>query len=134
MCVIMVAKKKNPLELPITTDTDTYLVKIPTGDVGWRHFSLIMELESERASAIEEIRIKLNPETGEEEEEIVRLPQPTEQKITMIVMEKWVKEVLPFILIDREFDTIPWWDIPVIYAKVSETYTLDTKNFQPVQQ
>jgi len=130
----MASKKTNPLELKIPTDTDTYLVKIPTGDVGWKHFSLIMELESERASAIEEIRIKLNPETGEEEEEIVRLPQPTEQKITMIVMEKWVKEVLPFILIDREFDTIPWWDIPVIYAKVSETYTLDTKNFQPIQQ
>jgi hypothetical protein len=130
----MATKKKNPLELEIPTDTDTYLVKIPTGDVGWKHLSLIMELESERASAIEEIRPEIDPETGEETEKVVRLPQPTEQKITMIVMEKWIKEVLPFILIDKEFDTIPWWDIPVIFAKVSETYTLDTKNFQPVQQ
>jgi len=130
----MSAKRKNPMEIEIVTESDTYTTKVPTGDLGWRHFELIMELENERASALEEIRVQKNPETGEEEDVVVRIPQPTEHKIEMLVMKKWVAEVLPGILISHTIEQIPWWDLPRIFQKVVDTYNIDTKNFRPVQE
>jgi len=129
----MVAKKKNPLELDVTTDSDTYKVKVPTGDVGWIHLSILMEAENEKANALEEIRINWNEEKGEYDEEKVRLPSPREAAIMKVAMQKWVKEVMPHVIVSHQWDEVPWYDIMTIFQAISINSSINTTNFRPVQ-
>lgn len=130
----MAAKKKQqpelgPLELSVTTPNDIYIVKVPTGDVGWIHFSIVMEAEHEKeAGAIYESRI--NPETNEYED--VRIPSPREPEIVRESMSKWIKDVMPHIMVSHEWNTIPWYDIMPIFNAVTTNSSIDTTNFRGV--
>jgi len=130
----MVSKRKNPLELEVTTETDTYRVKVPTGDIGWIHFSILMEAENEKANALEEYRRKWNEETGTYDEEKVRLPSPREAEIMRVAMQKWIKEVMPHVIVSHQWDEVPWFDIMPIFQAISTNSSINTTNFRPVQE
>ena len=46
----MVRKPINNGQLEVKTDDDTYILKVPTGPLGWKHFRILMEVENERAN------------------------------------------------------------------------------------
>lgn len=135
----MTAKKKEtspplpelePLQLYVRTDTNTYVVRIPTGDIGWIHFSIIMEAEHEKeAGSIYESR--LNPDTNEYED--VRIPSRREHEIMKDSMTKWIKEVMPHIMVSHEWTQVPWFDIMPIFNAVTTNASIDTTNFRSVQ-
>jgi hypothetical protein len=46
----MTRKAVNNGRLEIKGDDDTYIIKVPTGPLGWKHFRILMEVENERAN------------------------------------------------------------------------------------
>ena len=79
-------RKASPKEITVKTENDTYVLKVPTGPLGWKHFRLLMEIETERKNGIVEKRP--NPETGGLED--FYLPNPKLDELMVTVMDIWI--------------------------------------------
>lgn len=115
-------RKQNKGEISIELDEDTkYILKTPTGPIGWKHAMFMMEIESAQNECPTEPRIMkfLDDDGKEYEKEVeVRLNTPRLREITMQVMDKWIKEVLPEILVSHTFDEVPWTDMAMLFDAV----------------
>lgn len=115
----------NKGELTVTTDLDTYTLKVPTGSLGWKHFRILMEVENERAKTIKEI--------GPDGKEVI-LPNPNLNEIMTLAMDKWVETILPNIILSHDFEDIPWSDIFSLFNAVSSNSNIDTTNFRDMEE
>lgn len=119
-------RKANPKELTVKTDNDTYTLKVPTGGLGWKHFRILMEVETARKDSIVEKRP--NPETGEMEDYM--LPNPKLDEVMQIALNSWVDQILPNVLTSHSFDEVPWMDILSLFQAVSSNSSIDMTNFR----
>ena len=122
-------RKSGPKEITVKTENDTYTLKVPTGPLGWKHFRMLMEIETERKNCIVEKRP--NPKTGELEDYM--LPNPKLDELMVTVMDKWVEQILPNVITSHDFDDIPWTDILVLFNSVCSNSSIDTTNFRDIQ-
>lgn len=122
-------RKSGPKEITVKTDNDTYILKRPTGALGWKHFRMLMEIETERKNCIVEKRP--NPETGELEDYM--LPNPRLDALMTDTLDRWVTQILPEICTSHDFDDIFWGDLLTIFQSVASDSNLDTTNFRDIQ-
>jgi len=122
-------RKSGPKEITVKTENDTYTLKVPTGPLGWKHFRMLMEIETERKNCIVEKRP--NPETGELEDYM--LPNPKLDELMVTVMDKWVEQILPNVITSHDFNDVPWTDILVLFNSVCSNSSIDTTNFRDIQ-
>jgi hypothetical protein len=116
-------------EITVKTDNDTYILKRPTGPLGWKHFRMLMELETERKNSLVEKRP--NPETGELEDYM--LPNPKLDELMSSTLDKWVTDILPNVLISHKFDDLLWTEILTIFNAVCSDSDLDISSFRDIQ-
>ena len=107
--------------LSVNTPNGNYLVKIPTGTLGWKHFRLLMEVENERGNTVTEYN---------EKGEAVVLPNPNLSKVMTMTMDKWVEDILPHILVSHKFEDVPWCDILPMFEAVSRNASINTDSFR----
>lgn len=116
-------------EITVKTDNDTYILKRPTGALGWKHFRMLMELENERKNSIVEKRP--NPETGELEDYM--LPNPRLDELMSNTLDKWVTDILPEVLVSHKFEDLLWTEILTIFNAVCSDSDLDISSFRDIQ-
>jgi len=146
-------KKSNPSEITVKTENDTYILKVPTGALGWKHFRILMEVEAERKNVIKEFRkdtreyiteTREDPKTGELKEVTVKnptfgkeiefeLPNPKLDVVMQCAMDKWIEQILPNIIVSHEFEDIPWVDLLILFNAVCSNTNIDTSNFRNIQ-
>ena len=122
-------KKSNPSEITVKTEDDTYILKVPTGALGWKHFRMLMAIENERKNCIVEKRP--DPVTGELVDYM--LPNPRLDELMETTLDKWVSDILPSIILSHEFEQIPWYDLLNLFQAVCSNSNIDTTNFRDIQ-
>ena len=122
-------RKSNPKEITVKTENDTYVLKVPTGALGWKHFRMLMEIETERKNGIVEKRP--DPDTGEMVD--YYLPNPKLDELMITVMDKWVETILPEVILSHDFDAIPWTDMLLLFNSICSNSSIDTTNFRDLQ-
>jgi len=122
-------KKSNPSEITVKTENDTYILKVPTGALGWKHFRMLMAIENERKNCIVEKRP--DPVTGELVDYM--LPNPRLDELMETTLDKWVSDILPSIILSHEFEQIPWYDLLNLFQAVCSNSNIDTTNFSDIQ-
>jgi len=122
-------KKSNPSEITVKTENDTYILKVPTGALGWKHFRMLMAIENERKNCIVEKRP--DPVTGELVDYM--LPNPRLDELMETTLDKWVSDILPSIILSHEFEQIPWYDLLNLFQAVCSNSNIDTTNFRDIQ-
>jgi len=122
-------KKSNPSEITVKTENDTYILKVPTGALGWKHFRMLMAIENERKNCIVEKRP--DPVTGELVDYM--LPNPRLDELMETTLDKWVSDILPSIILSHEFEQIPWYDLLNLFQAVCSNSNIDTPNFRDIQ-
>lgn len=152
----MIRKATNPKELTYTIRDDDgkvidkFVLKVPTGSVGWKHFRILMELENARRQGIKEWRkdtrqfitvTKEDPKTKEWKEVIienptfnkdieVELPNPKLDEVMEKVMDRWITEILPEVIVSHEFEQIEWTHLLQLFEVVCKNASVDTANFR----
>ena len=129
---------------------DEYILNIPKGPLGWKHFLMLMELENARKETITEWRkdtrqfitiVKEDPKTEEWKEITIEnptynqdiqvdLPNPKLDSVMQNVMNKWVLEILPEILISHKFEDLEWYLILPLFEMACKNASVDTINFR----
>ena len=144
-------RKANPKEITVKIDEDnTYVLKVPTGALGWKHFRILMEVENERKNTIKEWRkdtrevlkeVREDPKTKEFVEVTrdnptfgkdieIELPNPKLDEVMVTCVDKWVSEILPNILVSHEFDNVEWSHIMILFRQTCENQSIDMTNFR----
>ena len=125
----MVRKTGGSKEITVKTENDTYVLKVPTGALGWKHFRMLMEIENERKNCIVEKRP--DPVTGELVDYM--LPNPRLDELMITVMDKWVEQILPEVIVSHDFNDVQWTDILVLFNSICSNSSIDTTNFRDLQ-
>ena len=146
-------RKANPKEITYKTENDTYVLKVPTGALGWKHFRILMAVENERKNVIYEPRldtrefiteVREDPKTKELAEFTipnptfnktieVALPNPKLDEVMELCLDRWIEQILPEVLVSHEFEAIPWNELLGLFQCVSSNSSIDTTNFRDNQ-
>ena len=149
---VCMVRKASPKELSYTTeDGEKYVIKVPTGALGWKHFRILMEVENERKNTIREIRVDTRPTITEWHEDPkkegeyiqvtienptfnkeieVELPNPKLDEVMSIALDKWMSDILPHIVVSHEFDDIPWSVLLALFQCATQNASIDANNFR----
>jgi hypothetical protein len=123
-------RKSGPKEITVKTDNDTYILKRPTGALGWKHFRMLMEIENERKNCIVEKRP--DPVTGDLVDYM--LPNPRLDTLMTEVLDRWIEQILPNVITSHDFEDVPWSDLLLLFQAISGDSSIDTTNFRDIPE